>query len=142
MAQPDYGTAHAELTSSPWIAHLAAGLAAAMGALALGGVIVSGQVYVRPMAEEGVMLPKLAQMLWQASAWLAGLGGFVVSLVLILLCFFLWRRAAAGHGGATKLLFALAAAGLLVSIVAVLGAATPVRSAQDQMQDGDAPSGR
>ena len=33
MSQPDFGTAHAELTASPWIAHLAGGLAA--GKLAL-----------------------------------------------------------------------------------------------------------
>lgn len=140
-AEPaDFAHAHAELATTPWIPHLAAGLAAAGSLLAIASLAIGGRFYLEPLAEEGVVLPAFAQFVWRASNLLSGPLAVLAAMLALGVCFVLWRRARRGGGG-TAALFAIGALGLLVTLIAVYGAALPVGDATRQSEPA-AESGR
>lgn len=140
-AEPaDFAHAHEELTKTPWIPHLAAGLAAAGTLLALGSIAIGGRFYLQPLAEEGVVLPTLTQFVWKASNLLFGPLALIAALISLGVCFALWLKARRGAGG-TGALFTIGALGILVTLIAVYSAALPVGDATRQ-SDPATESGR
>lgn len=129
--QADFSHAEAELTGTPWLAHLAAGSAAAAAVLAWVLLSLVAPTYLVPYAEQEVQLSRLAQLVLQGAVLSRAATGWILLLAVLAVQLLLWRRAARRGGLAIALLFVLEAVLLGVAVVVVLACALPLHSTQD-----------
>lgn len=134
MSEPDFAYAGEEFASTPWLAHLAGGAAAASGATAWALLVFVAPGYLQPYGEQAIALEALPQAVLQLSVALQGAAGWIGLALFLAVAFAGWRLARTRGGAFTAGLFTLAGLALVLAIVVVLACGSPGHFAQDLLQ--------